>query len=332
MTPASDSGQIKISEPRATHSHGDQPHDHHDHSGHSRNQASQRTLAIVLGLNLLYMLAEAIGGWLTNSLALLSDAGHMLTDVIALALSLVAAGVASRPATVSKTYGFYRLEILAALANGVTLIALSLLICYEAWHRFHNPEPVGAGIMIWIAAGGLLINLLSARLLSHHHAHSLNLRGAFLHVLSDLLGSAVAVLAGALILWRGWVWADPLFSVIISLLIIISSWKLVADAVNVLLEATPAHIDVMEVEKAMRQVSGVLTTHDLHIWTLTSNRHIITAHVVVDDLRAGTRILRELRQLLAQRFHLDHSTIQLEDQLFSAVQPELKRKASGNQD
>lgn len=333
MTSLSSNVQQHNGETHAAQIHGGaqlhaHQHSHHDHSHH--HHASQKTLTIVLLLNLVYMLTEAIGGWITNSLALLSDAGHMLTDVIALALSLMAVRIASRPATPDKTYGFHRLEILAALANGVTLIALSLLICYESYHRFRQPESVEAGVMIWIAAGGLLINLLSARLLSHHHAHSLNLRGAFLHVLSDLLGSAVAVVAGALILWRGWMWADPLFSVIISLLIIASSWKLVADAVNVLLEATPAHIDAMEVEKAMREINGVRDIHDLHIWTLTSNRHIITAHIVVDDLREGTRILRQLRQLLTGRFHLDHSTLQLEDRLFSAVQPELKRKASGD--
>jgi len=265
------------------------------------------------------MIAEVIGGYYANSLALLSDAGHMLTDVAALGLSLLAVRFASRPATPRKTYGFYRLEILAALANGVTLMVLSLLICYEAYHRLRRPEEVGAWTLVWISIGGLTVNLISARMLSHVHEENLNLRGAFLHVLGDLLGSAVAIAAGVLIIWRGWVWADPVFSMAISLLIIYSSWRLVSDAVNVLLEGTPSHINPAAVEQAMREVAGVRDVHDLHIWTITSDRHAVTAHVVIAEPGESYRILRELRQLLAKRFALTHATIQLEDPLLSAM-------------
>ncbi|HKX26359.1 MAG TPA: cation diffusion facilitator family transporter, partial [Blastocatellia bacterium] len=229
------------------HHHHDRDHDHSDHP-HAHQQdhdrkSSQRLLFIVLALTFAYMLAEVIGGYLANSLALLSDAGHMLTDVAALALSLIAVRFASRPATPRKTYGFYRLEILAALINGVTLIVISLMICLEAYRRLRSPEEVEGWTMVVVSSGGLLINLLSARLLSKAYNESLNVRGAYLHVLGDLLGSVAAVAAGALVLWRGWTWADPVFSVIISLLIIYSSWRLVADAVNILLEGTPSHIN-----------------------------------------------------------------------------------------
>lgn len=299
------------------HAHA-HPHPHARHHDHLRG-ASQRTLLIVLSLTFGYMLAEAIGGYLANSLALLSDAGHMLTDVAALALALIAIRFASRSATPRKTYGFYRLEILAALANGVTLIVLSLLICVEAYHRLLAPEQVQGWTLIWISAGGLAANLISAWLLSRSHHESLNVRGAFLHVLGDLLGSVAAIAAGVMIIWRGWAWADPVFSLIISLLIIYSSWRLVADAVNVLLEGTPSHINAAAVEEAVRTVSGVRAVHDLHIWTITSGRHAVTAHVVINDARESYRILREVRELLAERFALTHSTIQVEDPTFDTV-------------
>jgi cobalt-zinc-cadmium efflux system protein len=307
------------------HSH-DHTHAHPEHHGHGSGHhhdhirgASQRTLLIVLALTFGYMLAEAVGGYLANSLALLSDAGHMLTDVAALALSLFAIRFASRPATARKTYGFYRLEILAALANGVTLMVLSLLICVEAYHRLRAPEQVQGWTLVWISAGGLAVNVVSAWLLSHSHADSLNVRGAFLHVLGDLLGSVAAIAAGVLIIWRGWAWADPIFSVIISVLIIYSSWRLVADAVNVLLEGTPSHINAAAVEEAMRSVPGVRAVHDLHIWTITSGRHAITVHVVINDASESYRILREVREMLSERFALTHSTIQIEDPTFDTV-------------
>jgi cobalt-zinc-cadmium efflux system protein len=265
------------------------------------------------------MLAEAIGGYFANSLALLSDAGHMFTDVAALALSLLAVRFASRPATPRKTYGFYRLEILAALVNGATLIVLSLLICFEAYKRLRQPEEVHGWMLILISCGGLIVNLISAYLLSRFHKESLNVRGAFLHVLGDLLGSVAAVAAGALIIWRDWKWADPVFSVLISLLIIFSSWRLVSEAVNILLEGTPSHINAAAVEQAIRTVAGVRDVHDLHIWTITSGRHALTAHVVVNDAGESYRILRELRELLAERFVLTHSTIQIEDPTFATV-------------
>jgi cobalt-zinc-cadmium efflux system protein len=288
-------------------------HDHHHHDHHHSHGASQKRLLIVLCLTFAYMLAEVVGGYWSNSLALLSDAGHMFTDVAALALSFFAMRFASRPATPNKTYGFYRLEILAALANGAALIVLSLLICFEAFHRMREPEAVQGWTLIWIACGGLIVNLISAKLLSHDHHHSLNVRGAFLHVLGDLLGSVAAIAAGWLIVWRGWLWADAAFSVIISLLIIYSAWRLVIESVNVLLEGTPSHINPAAVGAALREIAGVQAVHDLHIWTLTSQRHIITAHLVLRDSQENQRVLREARALLHQKFGLDHATLQLEE-------------------
>lgn len=315
------------------HHHHDHTHDHH-HPDHAHDHVhphgtSQRVLMIVLGLNVIYMLAEAIGGWWSNSLALLSDAGHMLADIAAIALSLFAARFAQRPATPNKTYGYYRMEILAALANGVTLILISLLICYEAWHRLRQAEVVEAKTLIAISLGGLLVNVISAKVLHGAHAHDLNLRGAFLHVLGDLFGSLAAVIAGLLILWRGWLWADPIFSVVICVLIVYSSWRLVTEAVNVLLEGTPAHINAAAVEAAMRTVNGVRDIHDLHIWTITSNRYAVTAHVIIAESENSYRILRELREMLAEKFKLTHSTLQIEDPFLSAmVKLEKNRKSN----
>lgn len=307
---------------KAKHGHEDHQHGPRlvTHSSHDHTRgASQRLLLIILSLTFAYMLAEAIGGYVANSLALLSDAGHMLTDVAAIALSLFAVRFASRPATASKTYGFYRLEILAALANGVTLLLLAFLICYEAWQRLGKPEEVRAMTLILISVGGLAVNVISARMLSHVDPENLNLRGAFLHVLSDLLGSIGAILAGVLIWWKGWLWADPAISIAISVLIIYSAWRLVSNSVNVLLEGVPSHINAAAVEDAMRTVEGVRAVHDLHIWTITSDRHALTAHVVIAELSESYRILRELRNLLADKFSLTHSTIQLEDPLLSAI-------------
>lgn len=307
--------------------HHDHPHGH-SHAHHHEPRKSQRILSIVLALNFVYMLAEVVGGYLANSLALLSDAGHMLTDVAALALSLFAARFAMRPATPRKTYGYYRMEILAALANGVTLILISLLICYEAWHRLRQAEIVDAKTMIVISLGGLLVNIISAKVLHGAHTHDLNLHGAFLHVLGDLFGSVAAVGAALLILWRGWLWADPVFSVVIGLLIVYSSWRLVSNAVNILLEGTPAHINAAAVEVAMRAVPGVRDVHDLHIWTITSNRYAVTAHVIIDEASNSYQILRELRELLSSRFSLTHSTLQIEDPYLSAMVKLKKEKKS----
>jgi cobalt-zinc-cadmium efflux system protein len=262
------------------------------------------------------MLAEAVGGWLTGSLALLADAGHMLSDVAALGLSLFAMGMARRPATSRQTYGYHRLEILAALVNGAALVVISIFVLIEAWQRFRHPQAVNAPVMMGIAAGGLLVNLASLWILREGRDESLNVRGAWLHVLTDALGSVQALLAGGLIWAFGWQWADPAASVLISLLVIYSSWSLLREAAGVLMESAPPHIDVDEVRVAMAQVPGVLEVHDLHVWTITSGMESLSAHVVVEDARYGCDVLGEIRGALHDRFGLHHVTLQIETQAF----------------
>lgn len=267
---------------------------------------------MVLVLTALYMVAEAVGGWLTGSLALLADAGHMLADVAALALALLAVWFGARPATPRKTFGYYRLEIFAALVNGVELVVISLLIIYEAYHRWTNPQPVKSGTMMLVAVGGLLVNLSCAYALHGHHEEDLNVRGAWLHVLGDALGSVGAILAGALMLLYGWYPADPLFSIVISLLIVWSSWNLIRESTNVLLEGTPAHINLRAVEEAILETDGVEDVHDLHIWTITSGREALSAHVIHRDAIRPPELLSQLRNKLHDMFGVDHLTIQME--------------------
>lgn len=286
----------------------------HSHAGHSHARASdsRRKLTTVLVLTAIYMIAEAVGGWWTGSLALLADAGHMLTDVAALALALTAAWFSSRPATSNKTFGYHRLEILAALVNGVALVVISMLILYEAYQRWSVPPAVQGSVVIVVATGGLVINLLSAWILHGRHEIDLNMRGAWLHVLSDALGSLGAIIAGALMWLYGWYAADPLFSALIGILIVFSSWRLIRESTNVLLEGTPAHINLAAVEDSILHTDGVSNVHDLHVWTITSGREALSAHVIHAYEVSQPELLKELRAKLYDRFGVDHLTIQME--------------------
>lgn len=266
----------------------------------------------MLVLTAVYMVAEAVGGWWTGSLALLADAGHMLTDVAALALALMAAWFSARPATPRKTFGYHRLEILAALVNGVALVLIALLIIYEAYSRWQSPPAINSRAMILVAAGGLAVNIMCAWLLHGSHTHDLNVRGAWLHVMGDALGSVGAISAGMLIALYGWEAADPFFSVLISLLIIFSAWRLIRESTNVLLEGTPAHINLAAVEDAIRGTAGVEDVHDLHVWTITSGREALSAHVIHAESTRPPELLKELRATLHNRFGVDHLTIQME--------------------
>jgi cobalt-zinc-cadmium efflux system protein len=258
------------------------------------------------------MVAEAFGGWWTGSLALMADAGHMLADVAALALALVAMWFSARPATSSKTFGYYRLEILAALINGVALVLISLLIFYEAYHRLSAPPQVKSTLMTMVAVGGLAVNVVCAWLLHGEHKEDLNVRGAWLHIIGDALGSVGAIAAGVLMSLYGWYTADPLFSFIIALLIVWSSWNLIRESTNVLLEGTPAHINLAAVEDAILETEGVSDVHDLHIWTITSGREALSAHVIHVETISQPDLLKELRAKLHDRFGVDHLTIQME--------------------
>jgi cobalt-zinc-cadmium efflux system protein len=283
----------------------------HNHR-HSRSVDSWRRLSVVLLLTAGYMLLELVGGWWTGSLALLADAGHMFTDTAALILALTAVWFSSRPATSRKTFGYYRLEIIAALVNGVALVVIALLIIYGAYQRWLAPPFVKSGPMMMVAAGGLVVNLLSAWILHGHDAIDLNMRGAWMHVIGDALGSVAAIMAGACMMFFGWYAADPLFSALISFLIIWGSVRLIRDSTNVLLEGTPAHINLAAVEDAILATSGVSDVHDLHVWTITSGREALSAHVIHVETISQPDLLKELRTKLHDRFGVDHLTIQME--------------------
>jgi cobalt-zinc-cadmium efflux system protein len=260
--------------------------------------------------------AEVVGGLWTNSLALLADAGHMFSDAAALGLSFFALWIAEKPPDARRTYGYYRTEILAALANGAALVAVAVLILIEAYARFFNtPEVLGAPMMA-IAFGGLAVNLLSLAILSSARDASLNLRGAWLHVLSDSLGSVGAISAGVLIWAFRWYWVDPAISALIGLLIVYSSWRLLTESVSVLMESAPRAVDVDMVRDALFGVPGVHSVHDLHVWTITSGMDSLSAHVVVADGHPAVPLLTEIRRLLASRFGIHHVTIQIEPENF----------------
>jgi cobalt-zinc-cadmium efflux system protein len=273
---------------------------------------NRRRLFFTLVLVSLYMFAEFAGGLLSGSLALLADAGHMLSDAAALGLSLFAIWISQRPPTSRKTWGYYRIEILAALVNGVALVVLSIFILREAVERFQAPSPVNAPVMMAIAAGGLLVNVISLGILSGGREESLNIRGAWLHVLTDALGSVQAILAGALVWAFGWIWADPVASALISLLVVYSAWDLLRDTVGVLMEGAPRHIDVDEVRNCLMDLPCVLEVHDLHVWTITSGMESLSCHVVVEDGQSYCDALTEVRATLHGRFGIDHLTIQVE--------------------
>ncbi len=271
-----------------------------------------RSLRLTLAIMALYMVVEAAGGLLSGSLALLADAGHMLADVGALALSLFAIRVAARPATARRTYGHYRAEILAALVNGSALVAIALFIVVEAVGRLAAPSPVLGGTMLAVATGGLAVNLVGMWILHRSRNESLNLRGAWLHLASDALGSLGAISAGLLVWVYGWMWADPAASVIIACLVIHSAWNLIKESVAVLMEGSPGHIDVDEVRDAMLALGSVAEVHDLHIWTITSGMEALSGHVVTEDGSDGQTVLAEVRALLHERFSIDHITVQIE--------------------
>ncbi len=290
-------------------------HDHHHHHGHHPGAAradNRLRLACTLGLTLAYMVAEIVGGYMADSLSLLADAGHMFSDAAGLGLSLFAAWIAGRPPTPQHSYGYYRAEILAALANGAMLIAISILILIEAVHRLSAPEEVIGSLMAGIAAGGLLVNIIGLWILSAGRSESLNMHGAWLHLISDALGSAAALVAGGLVWALGWQWADPVASILITVLVVISAWNLVKQAIAVLMESTPAHLDVDEVLGAMITAPGVVEVHDLHIWTITSGMDSLSAHVVLEAGYESHAALDGLRAVLHDRFAIDHITIQVD--------------------
>jgi cobalt-zinc-cadmium efflux system protein len=291
-----------------THSHNHSHSHAHDHA----HEVSKRTLTFVLGITAVFMIVELAGGLISNSLALIADAAHMLTDVGALGLSLFVLWFSRRPARPEKTYGYLRLEILAALINGVTLVIIALTIFWQAYQRLLEPQQVEGKLMLAVSAAGFVVNLIAARMLHSSADHNLNLRGAYLHVIGDLVGSAGAILAAILIVTSGIVIADPIISIVVGLLILYSSWKLVRESVDVLLESVPAHIDLSAVRSAIDDIPGVDEVHDLHVWTVTSGLISMSAHAVVQNPDHNQRVLQEIHRALRDRFGISHITVQLE--------------------
>jgi len=285
----------------------------HAHGSASRPNGDDRrrlvwTLAITLGV----LAVEVVGGILSGSLALLADAAHMASDVAALGLSLFALWFAARPATAERTFGFQRVEILAALANGATLLVIAGLILAEAYRRLLSPPEVHGPLMLAVAAVGLLANIAAAVILAPARRTGLNLRSAFLHVLGDLLGSVGTIVAALLIALTAWAPADPLISAFIGVLIIVSAWRLMRESVGVLLEGTPSGLRYGEIADAMRALPHVTDLHDLHVWSITSDFPVLSSHVVITDEAGPEQVLRELQEVLAGRFGITHATLQLE--------------------
>jgi cobalt-zinc-cadmium efflux system protein len=291
-------------------------HDHHHDHAEGRHD-DRRRLAAALVVTSVILVAEVVGGVLSHSLALLSDAGHMLSDVVAQALSLAALVIATRPADARRTYGWHRVEILAALGNGVTLVVLALAIIWEGWQRLRAPVEVHAALMLPIAAIGFIANIVGVWLL--HGAHSLNVKGAYLHILGDTLSSLAVVIGGGVMLVAGGAyWLDPALSIAIGVFILYSSYALIRDAVDVLLETVPRDIDLAAVTHTLDGMEHVAAVHDLHVWTITSGLYALSAHIVVRqcDARDHDRLINEVKRVLAERFHIEHTTLQIETETY----------------
>lgn len=301
------------------HHHHHHGHDHHHHHGHHHHfeetrEGNKKGLAIALGITAGIMILEFFGGLFTNSLALLSDSGHMLSDTSALVLSLFALWFAARPASPNKTYGYYRFEILAALFNGATLFVIAGMIIWEAWGRFFDPPTVSSGSMMLIASVGLLANLISAWSLMRKGdvKNNVNMRSAYLHVLGDALGSVGAILAGILMSAFSWYIADPIISVVVALLILKSAWGVMKHSVHILMEGTPITVDQQQVEASLMKIPGVKDVHDLHIWTITSGLDSLSCHLLAEEQQDTQAILQEAINIIKTEFKIEHSTIQVE--------------------
>jgi cobalt-zinc-cadmium efflux system protein len=282
------------------------------HAHQHRFESSRWRLRLAFWTQLAFFVVELVGGILSNSLALLADAGHMLSDVAALGLSLLALRWALRRPTAQKTFGYHRLEILVALVNGLALWGMAGYIFYEALGRFFQPPEISSTPLVVIASLGLLVNLLGMYVLMPTREHGINLRSAFIHLLSDSFASFAAVVAGLAIWWQGWYWFDPLAGIIVGVMIVISSWQLVWEATEILMESTPRHIDLDEVEKALEAHPEVKKVHDLHVWTIASGIFAASVHVAVDSPPDRDCLTWEIEEILRQRFGLEHNTIQVE--------------------
>ena len=284
----------------------------HVHAYGDRRERDRRVLALALALVVAFTAVELAAGWFAHSLALLADAAHMLGDAGSLALALFAVWMAAKPATPTRSFGFLRAEILAALANGVALVAIAIWIVVEASDRLRDPTaPLGGWVLV-VGVAGLCVNALTALVLHHADSHNLNVRAALRHVVADALGSVGVIVAGAIVLATGWAYADPLVSLAIAALVLTTAWTVLRDSVGILLEAAPREIDPEEVGRAMASIGGVREVHDLHIWTITSGFPALSAHVLCDGGADCHALRGQLERLLHDRFGLDHTTLQVE--------------------
>jgi cobalt-zinc-cadmium efflux system protein len=290
------------------------------HGRHTHGSLHKRRLLGVFGLTAGFLVIEAAVGLWTGSLSLLADATHMLVDAGGVLLSLLAVWFAERPATPAKTYGYYRVEILAALVNGVLLCVMAVAILVSTYERMWQPPLVPGGPILAVAVLGLAVNLVSLSLLHAGAGASLNVRSAYLEVLGDAVSSAIVIAAGTVILLTGWVWVDLVAGALIALFILPRTWALLRQTVNILLEGAPPHLDVRQIEDAMAAAPGVRRVHDLHVWTLTSGREAMSAHVVVEAGAPSDKILEELHLILHARFGIDHTTIQIETEPAPLIQ------------
>lgn len=289
-------------------------HNHsHSHLGDITNQTTKR-LALSLGLTAIFVFVEIVAGIWGNSLALLTDAAHNFTDVIALGLSWYALRLALKPAHAGKTFGYHRAGILVALVNSTTLVLIAFGIFYEAYHRFLNPPEVNTSILIGVGAVAFIINLGTALLVKKGSEHNLNLRSAFLHLMGDVLSTLGAIIAGVIILFTNWNWLDPFVSVLVGILILYNAWGIIKQTIHILLESTPENVDVTKMVEEIKNIEGVQDIHDLHVWSINENMRMLSAHVVTSDitLRDGSIIQRNINELLAHEYNIQHATLQLE--------------------
>lgn len=291
----------------------------------SRNTQNKKRLRIVLFLTSSYLVAEVIGGLITNSLALLADAGHMFTDVAGLALALTAIWFTEKKATQAKTYGYYRAEILAAVINATVLFGISFYILYEAWQRFKNPPQVESNVMLIVAGFGLIINIIGMLIMRKGSGESLNMKGAYFEVLSDALSSVAVIIASLIMMFTGWYYADPILSAIIGLFILPRTWSLLKDGINILLEGTPKDVNLAELREIIKKVNGVKDVHDLHVWSLTSDMNAMSGHIVLADENSVSynEMLQLLNSVITTKFNIQHTTIQLEKDGFEEVEGHL---------
>jgi len=303
-----DDGTAPNDDPAGVSAHHPSALEPHRHTARVEASRERRSLWIALSLTLGFAAIEAVGGWMAGSLALLSDAGHMITDSAALAIALLAQHVSQRPPSKRASYGYARAEVLAAFINALIMLAVIVWIAVEAVRRLLLPSPVIGGVVVAVAAVGLVVNLASAWLLSGHQ--SLNSRAALLHVLGDMLGSVAAVVAGAVIVATGWLPIDPILSLFVSALILRSTWLLLRTSTQVLMEGVPAHLSYDDIGRALTRVPGVSAVHDLHVWYMTSNRAALSAHLRLRDSAAWPQTLAAAQRLLAQRYGIDHVTLQ----------------------